>query len=290
MWTSLQTNIYDSNNALGYFVYYMTPNVKTIINTAPMNLQPEVVVSPRNIKINNHVFKFISSDVDGNGVDRDTHVVLLIGPTGAGKSRIINVITESYITESSIDVVSVSIDVRFYYYRYSNEDETNRKICLVDTMGISDNRLTTDELIKLLRSRIRNTVQHYNTVLLVSRNRILNDQFSNIKNLLTDLNGIKKENIHLVLSGFEFQPEEIRMKNIALASQMDSVKDVICISDEKHPSPDRIVCTGFADYSSLDNQIFKEQFDSDKVSIANIITKKYKKISPNQKWLSCVIL
>ncbi|KAJ1552846.1 hypothetical protein HK405_009820, partial [Cladochytrium tenue] len=117
-------------------------------------------------------FEYRSTDTDGRNITAATKVVLFLGPTGAGKSRIINMLLGYAAAESKISVVGVTRSVHFYYAVLNGETIKNLDYCFIDTAGVCDSYLSDKDIHELVKDRLRITLPAIDHIIFVINQRI----------------------------------------------------------------------------------------------------------------------
>lgn len=107
---------------------------------------------------------------------------VLFGPTGSGKSRIINVLFNQELVVSEQALSSVTSDIQFIKGRgmvYNDRTfrREHRDLVIADTVGLCDTRLSRDQLLRLLKSRINSNVRHIDKVIIAFSATRLPDAF-----------------------------------------------------------------------------------------------------------------
>jgi GTP-binding protein EngB required for normal cell division len=126
---------------------------KRLINTPPYGLKGDIydVREEKIQSVSRFTLKTDSFTEPPGLIDMKT--VLLIGPTGSGKSRIIESLFDlSGLSTTSLN--SVTSDVIFYSGNYSTDKNHNNLICVIDTVGLCDSTLSHVDVTSLLVNRI----------------------------------------------------------------------------------------------------------------------------------------
>jgi len=137
--------------------------------------------------VKNQIIIYERSDDTGLFIDDETDVTLFLGPTGTGKSRLINIIFGEPVAKSELSSQSCTKEIIFYYGKVSNKISTNKKICLIDTVGLCDSVLTPDQIYQLLKDRI-NYVKKINKVFVTLGHRNEKNHFAGVCDIFEKLN------------------------------------------------------------------------------------------------------
>ena len=117
----------------------------------------------------------------------NTYNVLLLGPTGAGKSRLVNTFFNKEIVKSEAGFNSMTREI--YFIRSQKPENVNiannKEMILVDTIGLCDTSWENERVHSYIKSRINQNFQEVDIVLIViSRERLLKDVEENIRAML----------------------------------------------------------------------------------------------------------
>jgi ribose 1,5-bisphosphokinase PhnN len=225
---------------------------KKMWNSLPTGSPPPLSL-PRPVMLGEFEhFTYSHTDEYGFGVTARTHVILLVGPTGSGKSRIINCLFNDYVAESKMGINSVQIKrgIQFYYGSFTGQGVQNKPVCVVDSMGFCDTKWKTADLVDLLQSRINSSVDHFNRILFVANNRILPEATQTALSLLNNIGAKCNPNIHVVLTHCEGQEDLVRSNLCESTRKRADIREFILQSDQKLQgggTVPRIFCTSFAD-------------------------------------------
>jgi len=181
-WCSFQTS-YKKGKIFNFFKDYILGKFLNQINTPPenINLNPELIVSNElktiykdyvnkitkklieenevvsslnDIIKSNYNLKYTGYDYSGLKVTKETHCILLAGVTGTGKSRILNVLFKRDLSDSRYSTTSTTRQIMFYYGDMSTSTVLNKKICIIDTIGLCDTQLTNEQILMLVKDKI----------------------------------------------------------------------------------------------------------------------------------------
>ena len=135
-------------------------------------------------------FKCTLTGVDKTGmqIKKETRVVLLLGPTGAGKSRAINLVfghlTGSGVAKSEMSAESVNKELIFYYGAYAAIDQPTMHVCFIDSIGLCDSALSDDEVVALVKAKVDGLRYGLNHVLMVFHGRLEKPQQDAVSSIL----------------------------------------------------------------------------------------------------------
>ncbi|CAF1425485.1 unnamed protein product [Adineta ricciae] len=205
-WTSSQME--SGGLLMNIFRDYMMSDQKRLVNTFPVDIR----IRALNNKVNasgDQIYSFLQpyyvpTQVDYYlDADEPTYNVLIIGPTGAGKSHLINVIFNQVICESRISHIGVTPEIVFIRGQGDitsvspdNKDQNNRTVVknrrtvlVIDTIGLCDTRFTDDEIFHLIKGRVSRNFKILHAVIVVlSTDRIISAVETNVKRVLDWLN------------------------------------------------------------------------------------------------------
>ncbi|XP_055347952.1 uncharacterized protein LOC129595068 [Paramacrobiotus metropolitanus] len=170
----------------------MLDNRKRLINTFPVPIRSQLAITDTceslySFIADNYTFSRVEYYLD---YEDDTYNVLVVGPTGAGKSHLINVFFNQNICESDVSHRSVTKEIVFVRGRgkvYNPEKEIyqERSIVVADTIGLCDTEWEDTKVINLIRNRVSSNLKHIDAVYVVFRaDRLLKEHVANIQHIL----------------------------------------------------------------------------------------------------------
>lgn len=98
--------------------------------------------------------------------------ILLVGPTGSGKSHIINLPLNKVVCPSSNSTRSVTrhMDIIQGTVIVGDSMPECRRVNLIDSIGLCDSELSPEEVISVVKQHIKSTFVHLDKVILVCAN------------------------------------------------------------------------------------------------------------------------
>jgi len=207
----------------------------------------------------NYNITYERKDDSGLFISDDTHVILIIGPTGAGKSRLINLIFNTVVAFSELSSNSCTKEIIFYYGKINGPEVSDKKLCVIDTVGLCDSMLSQTEVLLLLKDRI-NIISHINKIFVVVNHKHEKGHYEGIMNIFDWLSVIQLPSlVHFIITKCEGIKIDITKKLIEeykskYSQYSDDLIITIKITKEKATIP-KIICVGFPDSS-----IYKENY------------------------------
>jgi GTPase SAR1 family protein len=181
----------------------MLGNQILLVNTFPSCIRPHIFDD----KITNKLYSFIDDHYNATRFDyyldsdEDTYNVLVVGPTGAGKSHLINVFFNQAICESQVSHHSVTREIYFIrgrgrVYNIQRREFVEQNIVVADTIGLCDTDWDDAKIINLIKGRVCSNFKSIDAVYIVFRaDRLLKDHVANIKHILQWLSYEKGDNL-----------------------------------------------------------------------------------------------
>jgi len=256
------------------FQDYMLGSAKLMVNSFPEAIRPHVFeekVEPLYEFLNT---KYVATNFEYYlDYNENTYNILMIGPTGAGKSRLINVIFNREVCLSDLSLTSVTKEI--YFVRGQGIVGSNkREIIVADTIGLCDTEWNEDEVLNLIKDRVSANVRQINAVFIViNANRLLKEFARNIREVMKWLKydkGQNRDNFTFVLTHCDGISDEKKVKLANDAKQLFQLKDTVntiyLYNDGKEQKTtekfDRVVCTGFPNAETLNEKGIKQVSDS----------------------------
>jgi len=134
----------------------------------------------------NRIFKFESISHTYTADENDLNVVIL-GPTGTGKSFLINVIANQEVVESKASAVSVTSSLALVRGQFFLTNETRSGI-IVDTIGLCDTKITLISVQEVIKKALLSKFHHINLLVFVLPKRITGEMNTSINHMLSWLN------------------------------------------------------------------------------------------------------
>ena len=199
-WFSKQT-IQDGNTCFRHFYNVATDHAKHLINILPDNLE-EVPIQSVMYEIGDK-WKFkcsVKSSENFYHERADSFNVLLIGPTGSGKSNLINHIYKSDVAPSEKGASGVTKSICFYPGTYEGPTKQGN-ICLIDTVGFCDEKMPLKDIIGMIVNILKNQELPIHRVLIVFGERVRDAEKEALEEYKKHLKFEKfKKNFSLILT------------------------------------------------------------------------------------------
>jgi hypothetical protein len=262
-WVSSQMDS-DMGSLLNRFRSYMLGNQVRLVNTFPSCIRPHVF----NYEGTNKLYSFIDDHYNATRFDyyldsdEDTYNVLVVGPTGAGKSHLINVFFNQAICESKVSHHSVTREIYFIrgrgrVYNVQRRGFVEQNIVVADTIGLCDTDWDDEKIINLIKGRVCSNFKSIDAVYIVFRaDRLLKEHVANIKNILQWLNYEKGNNsLRFQFVGTYADYLDTNKKNSLRkeATEIFGLKDTMKVFVHTREEYQSLVYTGFPPEDTLND-------------------------------------
>jgi len=160
------------------FIKQMPQRAKAFINTTlPCELETVQIIKP----VYTHQKAFIeykgkssNSHTTHTALSReDAFNIAILGPTGCGKSHLINLLFNKTVCKSASQAESVTQHVTIYS-GFACVYKEPRLVNVIDTVGFCDTKLTPKEVERMIRQSIHNNFIHLDKIVIVCSGRIEN--------------------------------------------------------------------------------------------------------------------
>ena len=195
----------------------------------------------------------------------------MIGPTGSGKSSIINLLFNKNITPAHAGATSVTREVIFHqgscdFEKLVDGNKLNikhPKINVIDTIGLCDTVMERNEVFNLIKDKLRTNVLHIDRVVIVCSGRLEKNHQIEIKQFMKWLR--YKEyvtNFALIYNKCDGMEEGKSLKNLSIVCGMlgmNAAATIDCI--KSRPTP-LVISTGLppcAPFQDINNEILRLQ-------------------------------
>jgi len=130
--------------------------------------------------------------------------VLLLGPTGSGKSMFLNLLVNQLVAESKAQAGSVTKSTTFFNCTLDNatrapEPLRNRRIVIADTIGLCDSELNAQDVHQIIQEAIESNEFHLNLVIVLLNKRAQKEEIASVKQMLSWLHYKEKRQKFLFL-------------------------------------------------------------------------------------------
>lgn len=243
-------------------------------NTINLNFN---VSKPWKIPNEEHINAKVKFQNNEETLDSD-RIIVFVGPTGVGKSRLINYLVREDIMDSKMSIQSVSQDLNYLYVNVHSkgivmEWETNRKYYFVDTQGLCDTKLPNDRVLKLIEKGLSKGVKYVSRFCICLRNgRFTDEQKGAISDIIDKFDLLKnnrKQNVMIIITHCDNLSEKYINNVIAEYLKDPMIKSLTNYVKNQDGNYEvvNILPVGLPDLENLDDEIkmiyekrLKEQF------------------------------
>ncbi|KAF8932868.1 hypothetical protein BGZ58_006744 [Dissophora ornata] len=199
--------------------------------------------------------------------NKEVHNVVFVGPAGAGKSRLINFLTNSSQAKTSMLTTSQTKEIHFYTTTVTSpEDGINNWVYnLIDTQGLCDTVVSNEEVRKILTKAIREEVSHLNRIVFViPHGRIdllLREALESLITMFDLTNPSRHDKVLVVITRCDGMTQSCLkevyndMKRDSTLSKIYNSMSVNILSTNKTTRLDNLCCVGLPDLELLDKDL-----------------------------------
>eukprot|EP00092_Neocalanus_flemingeri_P071690 GFUD01088148.1.p1 GENE.GFUD01088148.1~~GFUD01088148.1.p1 ORF type:complete len:655 (-),score=157.51 GFUD01088148.1:124-2088(-) len=195
------------------FDSHMSDDQKKLINTPPKELivDEEGSMEVIHAELSDHVqyeqqTRLILSE------DKEAQNIVFVGPTGCGKSNLVNQLYNKKVVISKASASSVTRKMQF-----TQGDYKGRKCNIVDTIGLCDTVLSETEVYDLIKDSIRANLVYIDKVAIVCSGRIERAHKEAVKNIMNWLDyEHNKENFVFLYNKSDSDSEDTRQQNLVI--------------------------------------------------------------------------
>eukprot|EP00090_Calanus_glacialis_P003504 TRINITY_DN12582_c0_g1_i1.p1 TRINITY_DN12582_c0_g1~~TRINITY_DN12582_c0_g1_i1.p1 ORF type:complete len:455 (-),score=82.21 TRINITY_DN12582_c0_g1_i1:114-1478(-) len=163
---------------------------QTLVNTLPDNLKVE------DLNINEEIYRevgdyhvsFVCSKSFIEEVDNEAYNIIFLGPTGSGKSTLINHLFNANVVKAGASVHSVTRQIQYTQgkLKWSEDKKWDKRdqVNVIDTIGFCDTELSSKEVQSAIRSSVRTSITYIDKVVIVCSGRIEPPMVQAIKKMM----------------------------------------------------------------------------------------------------------
>ena len=189
-WISLQTA--GEGTMKKELICYMTKEHTKYINTMPWDLKKD---TPRNL---GPLYPQASRSITYEGhknvltpLDNELHNILLLGPTGCGKSSLINLLFNQNVVDAGASATSLTREITFVqgsalFAEWRDKSLVSKKhgVNLIDTIGFCDSEFSEVEIFDYIKDKLKTNLLHIDRVVIVCSGRLEKEHQKSIKKFM----------------------------------------------------------------------------------------------------------
>ena len=228
--------------------------------------------------------------------DDDAYNILFLGPTGSGKSSLINLLCNRSVNKTAASCHSVTRELQYLQgkLRKVMEDGSSnvRRTNIIDTIGFCDSVFTPKQVLDVIKSSVKVNLCHLDKVVIVCSGRIECHHVKAIQQLLKWLQYKKHRNqfIFIYNKADHCDSEEEKVENVVGMLELLGAKQVTrTITDDLEEGHETEVKAGFS--TGFPKKAAYQEIEEDYNKLWRATTyddKKYDRIKVSKE--SCSIL
>ena len=185
VWVSFQM-AKDTGPLFKIFKNHLSSHSK-LVNTLPEGLKQREHTQKEIYKHHKSSLEFTRTKNILTEADNDSYNVVFIGPTGCGKSTLINNLFNLTVVNAAASAESVTRKIEFTEgttIMRTTERHWCKSLNIIDTLGFCDSVFTEDEVLSMIKSSLELNLAKIDKVLIVCSGRIENHHAQAIKQFM----------------------------------------------------------------------------------------------------------
>ena len=228
--------------------------------------------------------------------DDNSYNILFLGPTGSGKSTLINLLCNRTVNKAAASVHSVTRELQYIQgkHRKVMEDGTSsvRRTNIIDTIGFCDSVFTPKQVLEVIKSSVKVNLCHVDKVVIVCSGRIETHHVQAVRQFMKWLQYKNHRNqfIFIYNKADHCDSEEQKVENVAGMLELLGAKQVTrTVTDDLEEGQENEVKAGIS--TGFPKKASYEEIAEDYNKLWRATTyddKKYDRIKVSKE--SCSIL
>lgn len=155
-----------------------------------------------------------------NTKDKSAYNVVVLGPTGAGKSSIINLMFNKRICRAGDDIDSVTRNMEFHVGEGMTPGGIVKRINIIDSVGFCDSHFSSSEVYNIIKESVAGNCLQIHKVLIITSGRLQKDHQDSIKKILEWLQydaratGGPSMSVNFIYTKTDGQSEDQKQRNL----------------------------------------------------------------------------